>query len=182
MYGQKEIITCMVVVSMVAILNYYKSIFERDREIQNNRRNFLEKQKLDEKLFEAERDAINHAILLGKMLEYSDRCYDIHALIYRPKDYDFGRQIISDRNATGSDVDLDDGIDVHQDCNLQTETNAEFTVMKEKDSNFNRKTNEKADTSSIVYVLVAILLGSLVKAALDLTKHYKKVQWCGTIN
>ncbi|KAJ6632673.1 hypothetical protein Bhyg_15748 [Pseudolycoriella hygida] len=34
--------------------------------------------------------------------------------------------------------------------------------------------SEKADSSSIVYVLVAVLLGSLVKAALDLTKHYKK--------
>lgn len=163
----------MVIVVTVAILNFYRSIIKRDKEIQNTRRSFLEKQKMEEQLLEAERVAVNHAIFLRKMLEYSDRCYDIHALLYRPKDYDFEKQIFSVTNSTGSDIDNDE-INVNVDCNLHTEKK-EFTMLKGKESNNNRKTNEKADTSSIVYVLVAILLGSLVKAALDLTKHYKKV-------
>lgn len=173
MYGQKEIISCMVIVSLVAILNYYKSIIKRDKEIQNARRSLLEKQKMDEQLREAERVAFNHGIFLRKMLEYSDCCYDIHALIFRPREYDFGKPIISNVNSTEGLID--NGTDGNADYDLKTETK-EISMTKGKEGNINRKVNEKADTSSIVYVLVAILLGSLVKAALDLTKHYKKVR------
>ncbi len=167
MYGQKEIISCMVIVILVAILNYYKSIIKRDKEIQNARRSLLEKQKMEEKLLEAERAALSREVFLKKMLEYSDRCYDIHALIYRPSDYDYEKWIQSLENSTEPDNVIDNAID-----NVQTETD-ELLILKEKECN--KKTNEKADASKIVYVLVAILLGSLIKAALDLTKHYKKV-------
>lgn len=167
MYGQKEIISCMVIVTLVAILNYYKSIIKRDKEIQNARRAYLEKQKMDELLAEAERAALNREMFLKKMLEYSDRCYDIHALIYRPKDYDFTETYIQ---SVENSTDLDP---VNDEFNLVPERN-EFVTLEEKDTA--KKRNEKADTSKIVYVLVAVLLGSLVKAALDLTKHYKKVR------
>lgn len=166
----------MVIVSLVAILNYYKSIMKRDKEIQNARRSILEKQRMEEQLLEAERAAFNHAIFLSKMLEYGDRCNDIHALIYRPRDYDYEKQIFSVINSTGPDID-NDAIKVNEeDCNQQTGQKDGFMILKGKESNTNKKRNEKADTSSIVYVLVAVLLGSLVKAALDLTKHYKKVR------
>lgn len=171
MYGQKEIISCMVIVSLVAILNYYKSIIRRDKEIQNARRSVLEKQKMEEQLLEAERVAMNHAAFLLKMLEYSDRCYDLHALIYRPKDYDFNLQVFSVINSTMPDSDV---VNVTEYCDMTTQKE-ELTILKGKE-NITKKTNEKADTSSIVYVLVAVLLGSLIKAALDLTKHYKKVR------
>lgn len=165
MYGQKEIISCMVIVIAVAILNYYKSIIRRDKEIQNTRRTILEKQKMEEKLLEAERAALNREMFLRKMLEYSDRCYDIHALIYRPRDYDFEKQV-QPVNKTESDNVNDD------QCNQQSH---KIDLSSPKGKENNKKTGEKADTSSIVYVLVAVLLGSLVRAALDVTKHYKKV-------
>lgn len=172
MYGQKEIISCMVIVTMVAILNYYRSIIRRDKEIQNARRSLLEKQRIDEQLREAERIAVNHAMFLRKMLEYGDRCYDLHALIYRPRDYDFVEEKLSVQNSTGSDNGVINAI--NDECDLKTAKD-EFMILKGKEKS-NKKTNEKADTASIVYVLVAVLLGSLIKAALDVTKHYKKVQ------
>lgn len=160
----------MLIVTMVAILNYYKSIIRRDKEIQNARRALLEKQKMDELLLEAEQAALNREMFLKKMLQYSDRCYDIHALIYRPREYDFTEQNVQPvENSTELDA-------VNDGCNTVTEKN-EFVTLKEKDTA--KKRNEKADTSKIVYVLVAVLLGSLIKAALDLTKHYKKVYFNG---
>lgn len=172
MYGQKEIVSCMVIVTLVAILNYYKSIIKRDKEIQNNRRQFLEKQKLEEQLLQAEQAAFNHAIFLRKMLEYSDRCYDVHALIYRPRDYDVEEQTLSNVNATESNYTDDKA----SEGNLHLTAKKEFVILKGKE-NINGKGTDKTDSSSIVYVLVAILLGSLIKAALDLTKHYKKVHF-----
>lgn len=172
MYGQKEIISCMVIVTLVAILNYYRSIMKRDKEIQSARRSFLEKQKMEEKLLEAERAAFNREQFLRKMLEYSDRCYDIHALIYRPKDYDFVQPNTIQMVNSTEPLDL---VDANEKCSrVLSENKAEFTVVKGKESS--KKSNDTArDTSSIVYVLVTVLLGSLVKAALDVTKHYKKV-------
>lgn len=160
----------MVIVTVVAILNYYKSIIKRDKEIQNARRTLLEKQKMDEMLVEAERVAFNREIFLKKMLEYSDRCYDIHALLYRPKEYDF---IDAHNHTVQNSTDLDS---VNEECDVVMPERIEIVPLKEKDAA--KKKNENTDTSSkVVYVLVAVLLGSLAKAALDLTKHYQKV--CG---
>lgn len=167
MYGQREIISCMVIVILVAMLNYHKSAIKRDKEIQISRRNFLDKQKI-----EAERVALQHSIFLKKMLQYSDRCYDVHALIYRPRDYDLENELVSDMNTSEKNYE-EDNVGENKVEADGTEKK-EFAVTK-KEASINGKGNEKADTSSIVYVLVAILLGSLVKAALDLTKHYKKV-------
>lgn len=161
----------MVIVTLVAILNYYKSIIKRDKDIQNSRRYFLEKQRIEEQLLQAEQAALNHANFLKKFLEYSDRCYDVHALIFRPRDYDVEEQKLSNVNATESNY-LDDKTDV---SNLHLTDEKEFVDLKGKENNNNGKGTDKTDSSSIVYVLVAILLGSLIKAALDLTKHYKKV-------
>lgn len=170
----------MIIVGLVTILNFYKSVIKRDKDIANARRSFNEKQKIEQQLLEAELAAFNHALLTRKMLEYDDRCYDVHALIYRPSDYDhfieFEENVFLEVNVTadrGNDVVARGEI-----VELNRENNTKnYVGLKEKESK-SAKLPEKADTSSIVYVLVAILLGSLIKAALDLTKHYKKVKRC----
>lgn len=111
MYGQKQIFSCMLIVLLVSILNFYKSILKRDKE----QRLYMEQEKQrrhEEQLIEKEnsiemeirlRIDVNrkHEVFQAKWLEYDDKCVDLHALIFRPGDYTGN----NDRNARDHIID-----------------------------------------------------------------------------
>ena len=89
MQGQKSIAYCFAIILFVLFISIYKPIVKRDRERAQllKRRQQEAEQKKEHELFLTMRKH-KHDNYVRKMLEYNDKCYDIHALIFKPKIYD----------------------------------------------------------------------------------------------
>lgn len=96
MYGQKQIISCLGIVLLISILNFYRSVIRRDKEqrqyteqTQRNRQQ-LEREQIarENAAYQGQLRLSNQRLQRAKMLEYRDTCPDLHVLVYRPGEYD----------------------------------------------------------------------------------------------
>lgn len=185
------------IVAMVAILNFYKSIMKREKETKF----FMEQEKrrqAEEKLIEQEKSEFELRLRMNnnkqqqiwqeKWLEYDDKCLDLHALIFRPNDYNSWTRAYSSennvKNVTQRTIEKNEllpvvacGSDTEGQCDITTTT----TSVPKKQMTGNAKGKGKImeriseSSSSIIYVVVLILLISLGKAVFDLRKQFKEV-------
>lgn len=105
-------------VVLLTVLNFYKSVMKRDKEMHNNRQAELMKRKAEEQLIQAEQSAHEAKLLpsAGKnqyvidgMLEYDKICLELHGLMFRPN-YDkslYGNDD-ANHNSSTTDTDCDD--------------------------------------------------------------------------
>lgn len=106
MYGQKEIFSCLAIVLLVSILNFYKSIMKRDREMEQYRLANIQNRLMEEAATELQKQVneanIRKTIRIAQMLEYNDTCFAIHALIFKQFAYD---DDATDKTMTGNGDD-----------------------------------------------------------------------------
>lgn len=183
MYGHRQILSCLGIVVLVALLNFYKSAIKRDREQRHyaaqNRRERLEQQlDLEQQQLQLAHD--RHVRFLGRWLEYGDRCWAEHALVLRPDapndaaaDDDDRRRVCAGAGVLPAPIAGDEPlrpspIDAAAAAAATAATPATATATT---------TAATESSSGIVYVAVFILLVSLGKAAYDLSKQFKEVGW-----
>lgn len=103
MYGQKQIMSCLGIVILLTVFNFYRSAIKREKEIRANRQAAALLKRNDGELIPESlphkpssfdiKLSTNYALKpskthyyfnQAKMLEYPDICLDIHALVFRP--------------------------------------------------------------------------------------------------
>lgn len=96
MYGQKQLMSCLGIVLLISVLNFYKSVMRKDKEQRlyneqaQRHRQQLEREQIarENAAYQAQLREANQRLQRSKMLEYRDTCPDLHVLVYRPGDYD----------------------------------------------------------------------------------------------
>lgn len=186
MYGHKQILSCLAIVILVSIFNFYRSVIKRDKEHRLWREQHLRDQQLQQ-LLDLQQKAIlkiqkdNHNAFLSRWLEYDDHCCDLHALVFRPRDYakwnirnSDVKEEITKVNQTEKNISAIGKIPevVNQFPEMPS---CEF-VKSPKQSDLHVQDKVAGDLSTkIIYVAVFVLLVSLGKAAYDWSKQFKEV-------
>lgn len=178
------------VVILVSVFNFYKAANKRDKEHRQwaeqtraeRQRDLVEQQEATAKVIkqqQAERSAF-----LTKWLEYDDRCCDLHALIFRPSEYEqlvagsVQRNVANDTNSNvvarlkaGKEKILF-AEDKREVCKEERVEPSEAGLP----ANEHVQDKVAVDLSlKIVYVAIFVLLVSLGKAAYDWSKQFKEV-------
>lgn len=208
MYGQKQIIQCMVFVLLAFLLNYYKSIMRREKE-QRQSTEHTRRQKLEELQVIKENAAYemalqsmaksaNQRLQRNKMLEFSDSCPDLHVLIHRPNIYDHMYPSIklldNDENGKYKHLNTDDNNNNLERGKSDDAVDSRCLLKERLPPGANLQPHPpppatkpkiimeqiRESSSSIIYLMVLILLVSLGKAAYDLSKQFKAVSMMGS--
>lgn len=224
MQGTKYVFQVLFVAILITVLNFYKNVFKRDREM---REAMAMKNKLDidaanektasaiEMIANVPNETVRNAYTrhhADQWLEYHDKCNAVHIFLIRP-----------DKKSISESAQFESVIDVngnhllvntdHQTSNKSSISHEADVENKGKCENFvssdtsNRKTNEgqdcvrnsvidstkirshankvmdknkltgtaKESSGIIVYVFLILLIASLIKATLDMTKYLREV-------
>lgn len=198
MYGHKQILSCLAVVILVSIFNFYRSAIKRNKEHllwkaeQRLQDELLLMQQLEldrhvelNRQMKQKQEAVR-AGFLARWLEYENRCCDLHALIFRPREYSkWARSPISTQEPRSVIENL-------ADRKLGAKTKTIPALSIENPQHSCEYTNNKVPTpktppehvqdkvagdlsTKIIYVAVFVLLLSLGKAAYDWSKQFKEV-------
>lgn len=185
MYGQRQILSCLAIVAFVTILNFYRSAIRRDKE----QRHYAAVNRRERQLQET---LERHARFKSHWLEYEDRCWDVHALVFRPESPE--RIELQDKNRRQDDhrQQIEKPIESSSLCGFaaQQSSNSIRSKPTTTTSSLAKPTTTTTlpgatttaptapateSTAGVVYVAVFILLVSLGKAAYDLSKQFKEV-------
>lgn len=197
MYGQKQIISCLGIVLLVSVFNFYRSVIRRDKEqrqyteqTQRNRQQ-LERERISREnaAYESQLRQANQRLQRAKMLEYRDTCPDLHVLVYRPGEYDdiatiTASTLISPPIINNSNIPNNENYDAVDKSIVASATH--HIHCKDASSSIDvpplpTKSKPKImdqireSSAGIIYLVVMILLVSLGKAAFDLSKQFKVV-------
>lgn len=189
MYGHKQILSCLAIVILVSIFNFYRSAIKRDKEHRLWRAQKLLDQQLEQlaldqkRQLQLEKRQAERIAFEARWLEYDDHCCDLHALIFRPSE--LGGKEAERKNVTrvGKSVRQQRSDEVM----ITMERHSEKIARKEMPSCefIKRPATPSVDhvqdkvagdlSTKIIYVAVFVLLVSLGKAAFDWSKQFKEV-------
>lgn len=202
MYGQKQIISCLGIVLLVSVFNFYRSVIRREKEqrqyAEQNQRNRqqLEREQIakENTAYQAQLRLANQRLQRAKMLEYRDTCPDLHALVYRPGEYD-DITAMTTSLLISSPIIINNSNIPHNENNdvVQEDINTHNINCKDASSSVDLPPLQRTtpvlptqpkpkimdqireSSAGIIYLVVMILLVSLGKAAFDLSKQFKVV-------
>lgn len=194
MYGHKQIMSCLAIVILVSIFNFYRSVMKRDKEHRvwrEQQKTQLEQLELDldrQRLHELDivrQKADQRSSYLARWLEYDDHCCDLHALIFRPNDFNDKATIV--RRSNSSSENEVEGVSkknvkavsrTPSVVNKKEIPSCEFRGPLSTSTEHHHVQDKVAGdlSTKIIYVAVFILLVSLGKAAYDWSKQFKEVR------
>lgn len=193
MYGQRQIFTCLSIAVLMALLNFYKSAIQRDKE----HRRYADQNRLARQhAAETAALTLRRAQFRSHWLEYADRCWDVHALVLRPMSSRSDAQpvavegdatLLVPENGTAVAQQRAESAEKVDPCLIGPSAPAHRSASSGRGKSTSATTPSAspaptaavADSTSggIVYVVVSILLVMLAKAAYDLSKQFREV--CG---
>lgn len=194
MNGFKQLYSILLLLVVLLLLNIYKQtkrernnkINSKKHELDNLRTNHLEFERIrhqaDMRRLEEEQ---LKSYFLERMLEYSDKCYDIHILLFRPEINELNFDKIKNFNDDDNNNDVNDKqkiklsdknkvfskINIIASSSESDKISSGITNMVDT----NNGVQQNSATNIAVYIFVICLIASLIKAALDISKSLKKV-------
>lgn len=206
MYGQKQIFQCLAVIILMAVLNFYRSAIRRDKEIQKSLKLKREQQEkpveqsvdMDTAFLSKQysTDASNTrpqtepSEFLDSMHLHRDECNDC---IDSCQIKSGVSSMCADRLQDGNNQRIDDNSDnvitsdSAKDINKnKLKSHGGPLDRKARKTKSNRRTISKSQISGsnfettgvLAYIAVTILLVSLIKAAVDVSKYIRNVRIC----
>lgn len=194
MNGFKQLYSILLLLVVLLLLNIYKQT-KRERNnklnskkhgLDNLRTNHLEFERIrhQAEMRRLEEEQLK-SYFLERMLEYSDKCYDIHILLFRPEINEFNFDKIKILNDDDNNNNVNDKQKVN-DINLSDKkiepSKVNIIASSKSDKTLSGSTNmetnglqQNSATNVAVYIFVICLIASLIKAALDISKSLKKV-------
>lgn len=204
MNGFKQLYSILLLLVVLLLLNIYKQTKHERNNKKNSKKHGLDNLRTKHLEFEKIRhqaemrrleDEQMKSYFLERTLEHSNKCYDIHILLFRPQinDLNFDKIIIlndDDNNNHNNNDNVNDKPKIN-DINL-CDKKIEFSKVNIIASSESDKKSDKitsgitnmdtngglqpnSATNVAVYIFVICLIASLIKAALDISKSLKKV-------
>lgn len=189
MNGFKQLYSIILLLVVLLLLNIYKQTKrERNNKI-NSKKNSLDNLRTNHLEFERIRHQADmrrleeeqlKSYFLERMLEYSDKCYDIHILLFRPEINELNFDKINDDN-NHKDVNVKQELKLSdKKIEIKFSSESDKKILSSSGStSTNMETNngvqQNSATNIAVYIFVICLIASLIKAALDISKSLKKV-------
>lgn len=186
MNGFKQLYSIILLLVVLLLLNIYKQTKrERNNKI-NSKKHGLDNLRTNHLEFERIRHQADmrrleeeqlKSYFLERMLEYSDKCYDIHILLFRPEINELNFDKIKILNDDDNNKDVNDKQELKLSDKKIIKFNSESDKITAGSTNMetNNGVQQNSSTNIAVYIFVICLIASLIKAALDISKSLKKV-------
>lgn len=194
MNGFKQLYSILLLLVVLLLLNIYKQtkrernnkINSKKHGLDNLRTNHLEFERIrhQAEMRRLEEEQLK-SYFLERMLEYSDKCYDIHILLFRPEinELNFDKIKILNDDDNNSNVNDKQKVNDKKLSDKKIEPSRVNSIAssesdKAPSSATTMETNglqQNSSTNVAVYIFVICLIASLIKAALDISKSLKKV-------
>lgn len=171
MYGQKQIFQCLTVIVLITLLNFYRSAIRRDKEIQNSlkvKREQQEKSQIDV-------DTMPQQFNGDKSESMAERsrpqCVSDDCKAPKISRFDSSLKCARTSGEKGKTENIQKQPQRAKSSTTTGKTNAnKQNIIKTKINGSSIET-----TGVITYIAVTILFVSLIKAAVDVSKHIREV-------
>lgn len=195
MNGFKQLYSILLLLVVLLLLNIYKQtkrernnkINSKKHGLDNLRTNHLEFERIrhEADMRRLEEEQLK-SYFLERMLEYSDKCYDIHILLFRPEinELNFDKIKILNDDDNNNDVNaiqkikLSDKNKEYNKVNIIASSESDKISSGITNMDTNNGVQQNSSTNVAVYIFVICLIALLIKAALDISKSLKKVWFC----